>query len=642
MTSTPPEEVQPETQIELGSQLQRQYTASEAMFIFEGEALKGSAMVELTAKMTPTDIKKNLMSLDLKFDTLSEYLCNFANVVNQHATMLNTLKKDVEVKCYREEIGKSFTEFAKAQRIRDKQFSKTIKLQERVPKEERLDDVLEAGVNKFINKIDKISTGLDLLYGQNQELFARMNKVEQKTRDLEKNKADTIWVSEKNDMLITLIGDKTNEVQKMCFEKINDNYQKTRKEIDSLFDRIVDCEKKTLMRIRDCEELLKLRASTEYVDNRVDNVKEEVMKLLKGFNNDNSSKIEDWKLSCDESFRLIKETTTLRLDEFRELLRGVENNLLTRVDTIRFEEVRKLHITKIEDLMLKLKENSRKFTNYDIKFGEFIKKMNDKLGKNREKVKDMIEKIRKRLEELEKMIQEGGLPGGGTGGGNLELLALLKQQFQNETKDPNSGYTIERIEKLEKIILKLEDYVKKNGAICLNLQTEIANKIDLTTFTSQVGKKIDREELLDMLGKYNSDEQRMKKLEKELIKMKRKLNESLEILDKKIKKLRKDLDIAYIQKILSGKANTTDVRGEILRIDDSMKESMGLFNSLRNDFENLVLSFKKIAQYIASLQEESATGTLASTKTALCLSCGRGGPKFVPERKQVKKIFNKH
>lgn len=78
------------------------------------------------------------------------------------------------------------------------------------------------------------------------------------------------------------------------------------------------------------------------------------------------------------------------------------------------------------------------------------------------------------------------------------------------------------------------------------------------------------------------------------------------------------------------------MKSEVTRLDDNYKDAMGLFNLLRSDFENLVVSFKKIAQYIASLQDDSTTGTLASTKQVLCLSCGRGGPKFVPERKQVR------
>jgi archaellum component FlaC len=169
----------------------------------------------------------------------------------------------------------------------------------------------------------------------------------------------------------------------------------------------------------------------------------------------------------------------------------------------------------------------------------------------------------------------------------------------------------------------------------LNLQTDIANKIDLSTFTTQLGKKVDRDELMEMLSRFTNDEQKVRKMEKDLVKMKKKLNDSLELLDKKIKKLRKDLDIAYIQKILQNKANSNDVKQEVLRLDDNIKVSMSMFTNLRNDFENLVVSFKKIAQYIATLQEEETTGTLASTKGALCLSCGRGGPKFIKERKQV-------
>jgi hypothetical protein len=58
-------------------------------------------------------------------------------------------------------------------------------------------------------------------------------------------------------------------------------------------------------------------------------------------------------------------------------------------------------------------------------------------------------------------------------------------------------------------------------------------------------------------------------------------------------------------------------------------------DSLRKDFESLLSSFKKIATFIALLQEDNQSGTLCTTKKPLCLSCGRGGTKFTPEALQV-------
>ena len=73
------------------------------------------------------------------------------------------------------------------------------------------------------------------------------------------------------------------------------------------------------------------------------------------------------------------------------------------------------------------------------------------------------------------------------------------------------------------------------------------------------------------------------------------MNENIEALDKKLKKMRKDIDVAFIKKLLTSKANQSDVKVEVLRLDDSIKGNIDLFNSLRKDFETLVSSFKKIA-----------------------------------------------
>ena len=143
----------PETQA-LRQSLERQYTQSEAMYMFDGEALKGSAMIEVSANMSAIEIKKNLMTLDLRFDTLAEYLSNFSTVVNQHAGMLNAIRDDVALKATKKEVGGSLRGIAKAHKHKDKQLINLIKMQERLPKDEVPDNIVKDGKYKMINKMD--------------------------------------------------------------------------------------------------------------------------------------------------------------------------------------------------------------------------------------------------------------------------------------------------------------------------------------------------------------------------------------------------------------------------------------------------------------------------------------------------------
>lgn len=41
--------------------------------------------------------------------------------------------------------------------------------------------------------------------------------------------------------------------------------------------------------------------------------------------------------------------------------------------------------------------------------------------------------------------------------------------------------------------------LRKNGNMLLNLQTDVSNKIDLATFSQNLTKKVDRDEVMDII-----------------------------------------------------------------------------------------------------------------------------------------------
>lgn len=43
--------------------------------------------------------------------------------------------------------------------------------------------------------------------------------------------------------------------------------------------------------------------------------------------------------------------------------------------------------------------------------------------------------------------------------------------------------------------------LRKNGNMLLNLQTDVSNKIDLATFSQNLTKKVDRDEVMDIIQK---------------------------------------------------------------------------------------------------------------------------------------------
>lgn len=619
--------------------LRRQFTTSEALFVYEGLAFKGSALQDLGGKITSHAIKKNLMTMDLRFDTLSEYLMSFSDVINQHGVMLNDVKADTEKKTYIKDLDKYLQVLVDSHHVHDPSFSKKITLQDISRLDEKHYNPTQAISHKMGNKISKMCTGLDLLYTQNEELFDRMERAELRCRQLEETKSDRLELKSQNDKLISLIMTKADEIQKLVFEKIELNYSETRKEIQEMATRVQDCEGKTLEKIRDMEALLKLRASKEYVDTKAEALQEELKRSLEGFNSDNSSRITDWRMSTEESIKLIREEIDMRLEETSFTLKEIQSTVLTRVESSLFIEMRKSHDKRIEDLAFKMVDFNRKFDQVEAKIKNTKNSLKSKIETDDDKLKSLIKELQKKLKVILDRMQSGefGSGGGGEGGMSGELFSLLKKELQCDSHKPltEGGQIYERIQTLEEDSAKMKDQLSRFGPQLENVQADVANKIDLSTFTNQLGKKVDRDEFIDMISKINTDTDKSRKIEKEVQRLRKKMNENIEALDKKFKKLRKDVDIAYIQKLLQSKASITDMKREVLRVEDVVKDNQGVFNSLRNDFEKLVVSFKKIAQFIAQLQEEEAQGTLASTKSALCLSCGRGGTKFRPESKHV-------
>ena len=52
------------------------------------------------------------MKLDLKFDTLNDYLLNLGQVINQHANMLNNMDKNVLRKMEHPDVAACFDKIA--------------------------------------------------------------------------------------------------------------------------------------------------------------------------------------------------------------------------------------------------------------------------------------------------------------------------------------------------------------------------------------------------------------------------------------------------------------------------------------------------------------------------------------------------
>lgn len=100
-------------------------------------------------------------------------------------------------------------------------------------------------------------------------------------------------------------------------------------------------------------------------------------------------------------------------------------------------------------------------------------------------------------------------------------------------------------------------------------------------------------------------------------------------------RLKRDLDLTSIQKLLRSKADDNEVKKEFENFDFKSKiigESVG---GIKKDLDGMFTSIRKITDVISLLQQEQAQA-LASTRNLLCLSCGRGDTNFPPTSGQVR------
>ena len=159
------------------------------------------------------------MTFDLRFDTLSEFLSNFALVINQHASILNAMYEDSTKKATKKELSGCFKKTADAFAIVDEDFNKQVMLQLKAPRPtsvgESLEDKVKSMSNHMANKMDESKVAFSLLFNQNLELFDRVEKAEQRVRDLQESKADIFYTEQKVDKLRAELYTRADEVQKV-------------------------------------------------------------------------------------------------------------------------------------------------------------------------------------------------------------------------------------------------------------------------------------------------------------------------------------------------------------------------------------------------------------------------------------------
>ena len=355
--------------------------------------------------------------------------------------------------------------------------------------------------------------------------------------------------------------------------------------------------------------------------------------MISNFNEENQTLISEWKQSTDESVKLVREEMDTRLEELRKFLEMMNERVLRRVEVDKFEDYKKYISVKLDTEALKVKDLERKVGPFDKKFELLQAELDTRIKDLLMKLNAMELKLDRDLKEFELRIKTSG-SNTNQFSSDSELMIFLKKQFACDAHQPatEGGQTMERLKQLEEDNIKIKNDQRKIESLLLALQEDISNKIDLHTFSMQIGKTVSKDELVDLLKPLQQDEERNKKLHADMQKIKKKLKETIDFVENKIKEFKKDFDMAHLLKLLKCKAEEKDVKGQFKSVQDAMAEYRLILDDFKKQFDDLLLLKKKVSQLIMLVQGEDAS-TLASSKL-LCLSCGRGS-KFAPELKQV-------
>lgn len=197
-----------------------QCVCSKVTVPYTGEPLSMQVYTEKTQSLNKVQLQKKLMSFDLRFDTLSEYLSNFSQVINQHATLLGHLQDESLKKATKKELSGCLKKSADTFEIPNAEFNQMIFLQIKDSRPLLPNDTLAEKVrstsNHLANRVDQMKTAFSLLFNQNKELFDRLEKAEQGIRNLRDTKTDQVYTEEKVDQLYSEIYKRTDAVQIVC------------------------------------------------------------------------------------------------------------------------------------------------------------------------------------------------------------------------------------------------------------------------------------------------------------------------------------------------------------------------------------------------------------------------------------------
>jgi len=371
--------------------------------------------------------------------------------------------------------------------------------------------------------------------------------------------------------------------------------------MDGLDRKIDEVEKHTTWRIKDCEDLLRSRINDTYVDDAIRLLEERLTKEIEKMTLGNADTLNKSLKELTQRLKDCENNVEDKVGSLKKNIKDIESNLTKRVEVPKFEEFKK-------EILAKLEAESERVRNLQKKVEPPIERLGGDMQKANQDIIDLRAQIKNLSSEIENLTLEFN-----------SRPQVIHQVTENKVSSNVDGEAIRsemesHFSRTKLELNKLRDKVNM-------LEESMHSKVDTSYFSMQLAKKLDISEFERMIASIQADQEKIKRFILNNEDLQNKINQIEDLIEKKLAKLRKELDINNLMKLMKSKAEEDNV---IKGFDNTDKK----INALS---ENLIALKKELDQAFATLEKMAvqvfsySDGASLSTKKINplnCLSCG--------------------
>ncbi len=157
----------------------------------------------------------------------------------------------------------------------------------------------------------------------------------------------------------------------------------------------------------------------------------------------------------------------------------------------------------------------------------------------------------------------------------------------------------------------------------------MSRKVDIGMNNLNLNKKLDKDDFIRQINSMAADEERLKRAVEACDEVQKKLERLTENTDKKIARLKKEIDITLILKTLKGKAEEEQVQKGFINVDSKISAISDALALLKSEIDSAQFTIKNVSTQVVKFSDNA----ILSTKSVMpgnCLSCGSNVGPSIP------------